>query len=131
LLLFCFISQLAFGQEKIVTKVLVVGAGAGGTAAALQSASMGVPTILTEETTWMGGMLTSAGVSAIDGNHQLPSGIWGNFRERLYKYYGGPSKVETGWVSNTLFEPRIGDSIFKSMAAAQPDLTILYQHRFI
>ncbi len=131
MLLFCFISQLAFGQEKIVTKVLVVGAGAGGTAAALQSASMGVPTILTEETTWMGGMLTSAGVSAIDGNHQLPSGIWGNFRERLYKYYGGPSKVETGWVSNTLFEPRVGDSIFKSMAAAQPDLTILYQHRFI
>jgi hypothetical protein len=108
-----------------------VGAGAGGTAAALQSASMGVQTILTEETIWLGGMLTSAGVSAIDGNHQLPSGIWGNFRNRLYQYYGGATKVETGWVSNTLFEPHVGDSIFKSMAAAQPNLKILYQHRFI
>ena len=131
LFLFCAISQLAFGQEKIHAKVLVVGAGAGGTAAALQSASMGVQTILTEETIWLGGMLTSAGVSAIDGNHQLPSGIWGNFRNRLYQYYGGAAKVETGWVSNTLFEPHVGDSIFKSMAAGQPNLKILYQHRFI
>jgi hypothetical protein len=90
-----------------------------------------VQTILTEETIWLGGMLTSAGVSAIDGNHQLPSGIWGNFRNRLYQYYGGAAKVETGWVSNTLFEPHVGDSIFKSMAAAQPNLKILYQHRFI
>jgi hypothetical protein len=131
LFLSCAISQLAFGHEKIHVKVLVVGAGAGGTAAALQSASMGVQTILTEETIWLGGMLTSAGVSAIDGNHQLPSGIWGNFRNRLYQYYGGATKVETGWVSNTLFEPHVGDSIFKSMAAAQPNLKILYQHRFI
>ena len=131
LFLFCAISQLAFGQEKLHVQVLVVGGGAGGTAAALQSASMGVPTLLTEETTWLGGMLTSAGVSAIDGNHQLPSGIWGNFRSRLYQYYGGAAKVETGWVSNTLFEPHVGDSIFKSMAAAQPNLKILYQHRFI
>lgn len=131
LFLFCAISQLAFGQEKMHVQVLVVGAGAGGTAAALQSASMGVPTLLVEETTWLGGMLTSAGVSAIDGNHQLPSGIWGNFRNRLYQYYGGAAKVETGWVSNTLFEPHVGDSIFKSMAAAQPNLKILYQHRFV
>ena len=57
-------------------------------------------------------MLTSAGVSATDGNHRLPSGIWGEFRQKLYDHYGGPDAVFTGWVSNTQFEPHISDSSF-------------------
>ncbi|MCK7537128.1 MAG: FAD-dependent oxidoreductase [Marinilabiliales bacterium] len=32
---------------------------------------------------WLGGMLTSAGVSAVDNNN-LPGGIWGEFRGSLY-----------------------------------------------
>lgn len=117
-------------QQKMRTGVLVVGGGTSGIAAAIQSARMGIPTILTEETTWLGGMLTAAGVSAIDGNHNMPSGIWNEFRDAIYKVYGGPQKVATGWVSNTHFEPHIGDSIFKAMAAKLPNLTILYQTRF-
>jgi hypothetical protein len=74
-------------------------------------------------------MLTAAGVSATDGNHHLPSGIWAEFREALHKKYGGEKKVSTGWVSNTLFEPRIGDSIFKSMAGQLNNLTILYRRK--
>ena len=62
--------------------VLVVGGGASGTAAAIQSARMGVATMLVEETTWLGGMLTSAGVSCIDGNYNLRSGIFGEFADR-------------------------------------------------
>jgi hypothetical protein len=117
-------------QKKLNTDVLVIGGGAGGVTAGLQSARMGVNTIIAEPTTWLGGMITAAGVSAFDGNHNMPSGIWAEFREQLHKVYGGPSKVATGWVSNTLFEPHVGDSIFKAMALKQPALKVMYRLRF-
>ena len=114
-------------QDTLRTEILVVGGGTGGTAAGIQAARLGRKVIITEETTWLGGMLTAAGVSATDGNHQLPSGMWNEFRNALYKKYGGEKKVSTGWVSNTLFEPHIGDSIFKSWAQKLPNLSILYK----
>ena len=113
------------------TDVLVVGGGTGGTAAALQSARLGARTIVAEPTPWLGGMLSAAGVSATDGNHRLPSGIWREFRERVYAHYGGPEAVNTGWVSNTHFEPHVADRIFKEMAAAEPSLRVLFRHRFV
>jgi hypothetical protein len=117
-------------QKKIYTDVLVIGGGAGGTTAGIQSARMGVTTIIAEPTDWLGGMITAAGVSAFDGNHNMPSGIWAEFREEIYKVYGGTSKVETGWVSNTLFEPHVGDSILKSIAAKLTTLKVLFRYRF-
>lgn len=118
-------------QHVYRADVLVVGGGTAGIAAGIQAARMGVNTIIAEETTWVGGMLSAAGVSAIDGNHMLPSGIWKEFRQRIYDYYGGPGKVATGWVSNTQFEPHIADSILKSMAAAEKRLTIRYRLQFV
>ena len=120
-----------FGQKQITTDVLVIGGGTGGVAAGLQSARMGVRTIIAEPTVWLGGMISAAGVPAFDGNHNMPSGIWAEFREQLYKVYGGPGNVATGWVSNTLFEPHVGDSILKVMASATPKLKVLYQHQFV
>ena len=49
--------------------VIVIGGSAGGTSAAIQSSRNGAKTLLIEETDWLGGMLTSAGVSAVDGNY--------------------------------------------------------------
>nr|HAD51540.1 FAD-dependent oxidoreductase [Algoriphagus sp.] len=80
-LLFFGFLNLLFAQEKY--DVLIVGGGASGTAAGIAAARMGSKTLIVEPTTWLGGMLTSAGVSAIDGNHRLPSGIWGEFRDSL------------------------------------------------
>ena len=99
--------------------------------AALQSARLGARTIVAEPTPWLGGMLSAAGVSATDGNHRLPSGIWREFRERIYDPYGGPEAVGTGWVSNTHFEPHVADRIFKEMAAAERFLRVLLRHRFV
>ena len=113
------------------TDVLVVGGGTGGIGAALQSARLGARTIVAEPTPWLGGMLSAAGVSATDGNHRLPSGIWREFRQRVYAHYGGPEAVATGWVSNTHFEPHVADRIFKEMAAAEPPLRVLLRHRFV
>jgi hypothetical protein len=111
--------------QPSTTSILVVGGSTGGTAAAIQSARMGVPTILVESTAWLGGMLSAAGVTATDGNHLLPSGIWEEFRQALYQHYGR-KQLNTGWVSNTLFEPYVADSIFKAWASKEKNLTVVY-----
>ena len=113
------------------TEVLVIGGTASGICAGLQSSRLGVKTIIAEATPWLGGMLTAAGVSAFDGNHNMPAGIFGEFRARLYQHYGGSNKVSTGWVSNTLFEPHIGDSIFKAMAKNEKYLQINYHYELL
>ena len=113
------------------TDVLVVGGGTGGIAAGIQSARLGARTIVAEPLPWLGGMLSSAGVSATDGDHRLPSGIWREFRQKVYDTYGGPEAVNTGWVSNTHFEPHVADRIFKEMAAAAGQLRVLLRHRLV
>ena len=111
--------------------VLVVGGGTGGTAAGIQSARLGAKTIIVDSTPWLGGMLTAAGVSATDGNNRLPSGIWQQFRQAIWKRYGGPKAVATGWVSNTSFQPYVADSIFKAMAAKEKKLWVIYSYWFL
>ena len=107
--------------------VVIVGGGASGTAAGLQAARMGARTLIVEEFDWLGGMLTSAGVSATDGNYRLRGGIWDEFRTELARHYGCDSALMTGWVSNVLFEPSVGDSIFKRLVAGEPNLTVWYR----
>jgi hypothetical protein len=115
---------------NLQTDVLVIGGTASGISAGIQSARLGINTLVVEETPWLGGMLTSAGVPAFDGNNAMPAGLFGEFRQHLYDYYGGANAVSTGWVSNTLFEPHIGDSIFKSMARNEKYLTVKYHYQF-
>jgi hypothetical protein len=122
---FICINYSAFGQEE--TQLLIIGGGASGTSAGIQASRMGVKTVILEETPWLGGMITAAGVSAIDGNHHIPSGIWGEFREKLYTYYGGPSAVGTGWVSNTLFEPSVGNKIFQDWVKQEQNLKVHFE----
>ena len=107
--------------------LLIIGGGASGTTAGIQAARMGVQTIIVEETEWLGGMLTAAGVSAVDGNHQLPSGLWGEFRQKLYDHYGGPKAVATGWVSNTLFEPSVGNQVLRGLVRNEKNLAVWFK----
>lgn len=123
---FMVLAQVQIQARTIHTDLLIIGGGASGTTAGIQAARMGVQTLIIEETRWLGGMLTSAGVSAIDGNHNMPSGLWGEFRQKLYDHYGGPEEVETGWVSNTLFEPSVGNQVLKELAGHK-NLDIWYE----
>lgn len=120
-----FFQNAAFAQQSF--DLIIVGGGASGTAAGISAGRLGTKTLIIEPTTWLGGMLTSAGVSAIDGNHRLPSGIWGEFKSELENYYGGLEKLATGWVSNTLFEPKVGNEILKKMASEVKNLRISYE----
>ena len=103
-------------SDVVRTDVLVVGGGASGICAAVQAARMGVETVVLEETSWVGGMLTSAGVSCIDGNYRLRSGIFGEFADSLASRYGGWESLKTGWVSHINFEPHVGQEVLTNIA---------------
>ena len=115
LILALYLLGISCEKAPLETDVLVIGGGTSGVAAALSSARQGVKTYLLEEGPWLGGMLTAAGVSAVDGNTKLPSGIWGEFRDSLINRYGSKKALQTGWVSNHLFEPSVGNQIFQNM----------------
>ena len=115
LILVLYFLGVSCEKAPLETDVLVIGGGTSGVAAALSSARQGVKTYLLEEGPWLGGMLTAAGVSAVDGNTKLPSGIWGEFRDSLINRYGSKKALQTGWVSNHLFEPSVGNQIFQNM----------------
>ncbi len=105
-------------SHKENVDVLIVGGGASGVAAGVQSARMGVNTLIIEQTPWLGGMLTSAGVSCVDGNYNLRGGIFGEFADSLSARYGSWEALKTGWVSHINFEPHVGQEIFSNMAEA-------------
>ncbi|NDE77797.1 MAG: FAD-dependent oxidoreductase, partial [Chitinophagaceae bacterium] len=124
-------SSWLFAQKNQSVDLLVVGGGTSGVAAGIAASRMGVSTLIAEETVWLGGMLSAAGVSATDGNHLLPSGLWGEFRDRIYAHYGGASKVATGWVSNTHFEPHVANQVWQELAKAERNLKVLHRVRFL
>ena len=112
--------------EHYEVDVLVVGGGASGISAGVQSARMGVQTMVVEETPWVGGMLTAAGVSCVDGNYRLQSGIFGEFADSLVRRYGSWEALQTGWVSNINFEPHVGQEILTNIAEGCGDrLTVI------
>ena len=123
----CLLFALCFtacSRSDDSVDVLIIGGGASGVTAGIQSARMGVETLIVEETEWLGGMLTSAGVSAVDGNYDLPAGLFGEFRGHLADYYGGLDSLKTGWVSGVLFEPSVGNKIFHEMVGVEKNLKV-------
>jgi hypothetical protein len=127
---FLLFTCIVIAQNKTIrTQVLVVGGTTGGIAAGIESARSGVNTVIVEQTNWLGGMLTAAGVSCTDGNDNFKSGIWQQFRSALLSHYKRKN-LSTGWVSNTCFEPHVGDSIFKSWAVKERKLSVIYKWYF-
>jgi len=124
-----FLMSVLLGNAQHKVDILIVGGGAGGTSAAIQASRLGASVQVLEKTPWLGGMLTSAGVSAIDGNHELAGGIWGEFRQSLRDHYGGAKALATGWVSHTLFEPSIGNMLLQKMASI-PNLEIKFNANY-
>ncbi len=109
--------------------VVVIGGGVSGTTAGIRAARLGAQTLIVEQGPWLGGMLTSAGVSATDGNYRLRGGMWDELRDSLEAHYGGAQSLKTGWVSNLLFEPSVGARIFRAMADNEEALTVKFETR--
>jgi hypothetical protein len=109
-------------MKKITADVLVVGGGAGGIAAAIQASRCGVKTILATEFSWLGGMLTSAGVAAPDGNELASwhTGLWGAYLKELQQRQ--TEGLDRGWVSLYTYQPSCGAKIFADWVAQIPNL---------
>ena len=125
--------NLLYGQNQNPNKfdVIIIGGGASGTMAAIQAARMDASVLIMEETPWLGGMLTSAGVSAADGNYNLHSGLWEEYRQALNNHYGGEENLKTGWVSHVLYEPQVGAKILLEMTKKEAKLQVAFQSKIL
>ncbi|MEO0768020.1 MAG: FAD-dependent oxidoreductase, partial [Cyanobacteria bacterium J06649_4] len=130
-------------MKTIEADVLIVGGGAGGTAAAIQAARYGlsdvhrsdvsesepengIKVVLVSELPWLGGMLTAAGVSAPDGNEltAFQTGLWGAFLQVLRSRH--PEGLDHGWVSFSTYNPAVGAQVFADWVAELPNLEWIY-----
>ena len=111
--------------------IVVIGGGASGCSASIAAARLGSSVMLVEELPWLGGMLTSAGVTAVDGNYKLRAGIFEEFEQKLADYYGGWDKLQTAWVSLVMFEPHVGEQMFEELVGAEKDIELRKESRFV
>jgi hypothetical protein len=132
---------------KTQTNILIVGGGVGGGAAALAAAQAGQRVILTEESDWIGGQLTSQAVPPDEHGWIERFGCtasYRNFRQRVRSYYqrNYPLTPEArnqrhlnpgnGWVSPLCHEPRAALAVLEAMLApfvSNGRLTILREHK--
>src|ERR1700756_3370858 len=125
LLIPLFIFAFSFANaETIKTDVLVIGGGACGVAAAIQSARSKVKTMLVEPGPWLGGSMTMGGMCVLDANRDLPSGIWGEFRRKVTDYYRPRLGYDTSHNSILRFEPQVGAEILKKITDTVKNLTV-------
>ncbi|MDQ3651485.1 MAG: FAD-dependent oxidoreductase [Acidobacteriota bacterium] len=132
------------GEQK--TSVLIVGGGVGGCAAALACARAGYETIMTEESDWIGGQLTSQAVPPDEHGWIERFGCtrsYRRFRDGVRDYYrqhyplteearaGKFLNPGNGWVSPLCHEPRVALAVLESMLAPyinQGSVTLLTEH---
>jgi ribulose 1,5-bisphosphate synthetase/thiazole synthase len=124
LLLLLFLNFTVAFAETIRTDVLVVGGGASGVAAAIQSSRSKIKTILVEPGPWLGGEMTAGGMSLLEGNRSWPSGIWGEFRKRVRDFYKNTPGFDTAYKAQLRFEPYTGAAILKRMCDTVKNLTV-------
>ncbi len=108
-------------ENETKPDVLVLGGSLGGTISAISASRNGSYVILVEELDWLGGQISSQGVSAMDAAPHIfvKSGIYQELSKKIKSYYGieetqrGPGNATVGDPS---FEPSVGAKIIEDMA---------------
>jgi hypothetical protein len=98
--------------------VVVVGAGTGGSAAAIQAARLGVRVALLEETDCVGGQMNCAGVTSMDEGAlaERSDGIYKEFVDRIRSAYGARPIGTCYWsAGGVCFEPNVGQAVLRQM----------------
>lgn len=119
--------------------ILVVGGGCGGFGAALSAARSGLSVILTEETSWLGGQLTSQAVPPDDNPWVETFGstqLYRTMRQRVRQTYKALGHTGTGffnpgggWVSNLCAEPSLVAGVLQEMVQEHPNIVPLMRHK--
>ncbi|MCU1440558.1 MAG: hypothetical protein JWP85_1555 [Rhodoglobus sp.] len=133
-------------MQEASTQILIVGGGLGGVAAALSAADRGMTVILTEETDWLGGQLTTQGVPFDEHPWIEETGCslsYRRLRDGIRDYYRNhyPLRAESradrrlnpgmGFVSRLCSEPRVGVRVIDELIAAHVAsgrIRVLYFH---
>ncbi len=136
-------------MKELNTDVLIVGGGVGGCAAALAVAQSGARAILTEESDWIGGQLTSQAVPPDEHGWIERFGCTANyrrFRNGVRDYYRRHYPLTdaarndlrlnpgNGWVSPLCHEPRVALAVLYELLApylSTGQITLLTEHRAI
>ncbi|MDR3076862.1 MAG: FAD-dependent oxidoreductase [Synergistaceae bacterium] len=111
----------AHAGEKKTYGLVVAGAGAGGTAAAIQAARSGLSVALVEESDFVGGQITGAAVSTMDDVGRTRTGIYLEFIERVRAHYAalGVATNICLWGGDTISaEPSAARDILTDMLAS-------------
>ncbi len=124
-------------MEEQACDILIVGASAGGTSAALAAARQGASVIVVERGVWPGGQLTSQGVCTPDENSWIENdgctASYAEYRRRLRDHYrNGYTLSPLGaslavfnpgscWVSRLGCEPRVGVQTLHDMLKPYED----------
>ncbi|MBO7747685.1 FAD-dependent oxidoreductase [Paenibacillus sp. MWE-103] len=118
--------------EELHADLVIIGGGTGGCAAALAAAKMGLTVIMTEETPWIGGQLTSQAVPPDEHPWIEQFGCtrsYRRFRDGVRQYYRDyfPLTPEAranvqlnpgnGWVSRLCHEPRAALAVLRNLLA--------------
>lgn len=134
-------------SKELHADLVIIGGGTGGCAAALAAAKMGLSVVMTEETPWIGGQLTSQAVPPDEHPWIEQFGCtrsYRQFREGVRQYYRDHFPLTTearanvtlnpgnGWVSRICHEPRTALAVLRNMLAAYVHsgrVTILTRYR--
>ncbi len=111
-------------MKDLLADVLVVGGGLGGVAAALAAARMGKQVILTEETSWIGGQITSQGVPPDEHKWIEMTGCTQSYRElrnKIRDYYRNNYPMLPGSRSDPFLNP---GSCFVSRIGCEPRVAL-------
>jgi len=118
-------------------EILVAGGGTGGVAAALAAARSGRRVVLLEETDWLGGQMTSQGVSALDEHEHIESfggtHSYYELRNAIRQHYGALNPGNC-WVTRLAFEPRVAVGVIERMLQPHVDsgrLTVLRRTKVV
>jgi len=136
-------------MQTLRADIAIIGAGLGGCAAALAAARIGRRVILTEETRWIGGQLTSQAVppdehpwiehfGATASYRELRTGIRSYYRTHLPLSHGARNALAlnpgNGFVSRLCHDPRVAIAVLDQMLAPYTlngRLVVLTGHRLI
>ncbi len=120
-------------EQKHSCDVVVIGAGMGGVSAAYEAARAGLSVCMTEPTLWIGGQMTSEGVSAFDDNKWIDTTgattTYSNLSKRIREFYYAKTNAAAKnpahdlanfnpgncWVSRLCFEPQTAAEVLQTM----------------
>lgn len=134
-------------SESLKTKIVIVGGGTGGVAAALSALKLGQKVILSEETDWLGGQFSAQAVPPDEHPWIETMGstkAYRQFRQAIRRYYKKHYPLTRkarafkyfnpgdGFVSRLCHEPKVALAVIESMLApyrSSGQLQVFLNHR--